>query len=139
MKEVYFTLPSKRSVPTIRIEYGQVKKNFIVRTFNGGINNKSTSYDSQKEDVFENEDEMLKKVNEIKKELLESRWVLKNRDPIPKYSFLNTGIVNGTISFEFSINLDPVKLDLRKKKITKDFVNNLNKEIKKNIRKEVNK
>ena len=82
---------------------------------------------------------MLKKVNEIKKGLLENNWIIQNRDSIPKHSILKTGIVDGTISFEFSVNLDPVKLNVRKKKIAKDFVHNLYAEIETNIRKGVNK
>ena len=82
---------------------------------------------------------MLKKVNEITKRLLENNWIMKNRDSIPKHSFLKTGTVDGTISFEFSVNLDPAKLKIRKNKIEKDFVHNLYAEIESNIRKGVNK
>ena len=64
---------------------------------------------------------------------------MQNTDSIPKNSFLKTGTVDGTITFEFSVNLDPVKLNVRKKKITKDFVHNLYTEIETNIRKGFNK
>ena len=67
MKELYFTLPYRRSKKTIRLEYGQVKKKFIVRTFDGEIIGRSTSEDSPKEEVFDDEQEMLKRVYEIKK------------------------------------------------------------------------
>ena len=82
---------------------------------------------------------MLKKINEIKKELSENNWIMQNRDSIHKYSSLKTGTVDGTISFEFSVNLDPAKLKVRKKKIVKDFVQNLYAEIETNFRKGVNK
>ena len=81
---------------------------------------------------------MLKKVNEIKKGLLENNWILQNTDSIPKHLFLKTGTVDGTITFEFSVNLDPFKLKVRKNKIAKDFVHNLYAEIETNIRKGVN-
>ena len=139
MKEVYFTLKSRRSIPTVRIEYGQEKKNFIVRIFDSEVNSRKTYEYCPKEEVFEDEQEMLKKVNEIKKGLLENNWIMQNRDPIPNYSFLKTGTVDGTISFEFSVNLDPFKLKVRKNKIAKDFVHNLYAEIESNIRKGVNK
>ncbi len=64
---------------------------------------------------------------------------MQNRDSITKHSFLKTRTVDGTISFEFSVNLDPAKLNVRKKKITKDFLYNLYAEIETNIRKGVNK
>ena len=60
-----------------------------------------------------------------------------NRDSIHKHAFLKTGTVAGKISFEFTVNLDPAKLKVRKKKIVKDFVQNLYAEIETNFRKGV--
>ena len=37
MKTLYFTSPYRRSLRTIRLEYGQVKKKFVLRTFEGKI------------------------------------------------------------------------------------------------------
>ena len=62
MKELYFTLPYRRCKKTVRLEYGQVKKKFIVRTFDGEINGKRTSEDSPKEEVFAGY-EILKSLN----------------------------------------------------------------------------
>ena len=139
MKELYFTLPYRRSTRTVRLEYGQIKKKFIVRTFDGEINGKRTSEGSPKEEVFEGEQEMLKKVYEIKKGLMESRWVIQNKESISQPSFLKTEIVDGAISFEFLVDIDPVKLDGRKTEIAKAFVEHLDKEIETNIRKGVRK
>ena len=66
MKELYFTSPYRRSLRTVRIEYGQVKKVFILRTFEGGINGKGESESPPKEEVFDEEQGMLKKVYETK-------------------------------------------------------------------------
>ena len=52
MKEFYFILPYRRSKKTVRLEYGQVKKKFIVRTYDGEINGRGTSEDSPKEEVL---------------------------------------------------------------------------------------
>ena len=139
MKEVYFKLQSSRSIPIVRIEYGQEKKNFIVRIFDNEVNSRRTYEYCPKEEFFEDEQEMLQKVNEIKKGLLENNWIMQNRDSIYKNSFLKTGTIDGTISFDFSVNLDPAKLKVRKKEITKDFVHNLYAEIETNIRKGVKK
>ena len=139
MKELYFSLPYRSSVRTVRIEYGLIKKTFIVRTFDGEINDRRHSEDSPKEEVFDDEQEMLKKVYEIKKGLLESRWVIQNKDSISQPSFFKTEIIDGAISFEFSVDIDPDKLDGRKTEITKYFVENLDKEIDSNIRKGVRK
>ena len=139
MRELYFTSSYRRSTRTIRLEYGQVKKVFILRTYDGEIKGRGESEGSPSEEVFEDEQEMLKKVYEIKKGLMESRWVIQNKESISQPSFLKTEIVDGTISFEFSVDIDPVKLDGRKTEIAEDFVENIDKEIEINIRKGVNK
>ena len=139
MKELYFTLPYRRSKKTVRLEYGKVKKKFIVRTFDGEIIGRRTSEDSPKEEVFDYEQEMLKKVYEIKKGLIESRWVIKDKESIYHPSFLKTEIIDGAISFEFSVDIDPDKLNGRRTEIAKDFVEQIDKEIETNIRKGVRK
>ena len=137
MKELYFTLPYRRSKKTVRLEYGQVKKKFIVRTFDGEINGRRTSEDSPKEEVFDDEQEMLKRVYEIKKGLMESRWVIQDKESISQPSFLKTEIIDGAISFEFSVDIDPDKLEGRRMEITKNFVEKINKEVETSIRKGV--
>ena len=134
MKELYFTLPYRRSLRTIRLEYGQVRKKFVIRrTFEGNIIGRRVSKGSPKEEVFDDEKELLKKVYETKKGLLEGRWIVKNKQSFSKPSFLKTEIIDGKVSFEFSVDIDPVKLDERKTKIEEDFVGNLGKEIETNI------
>ena len=139
MKELYFTSPYRRSTRTIRLEYGQVKKVFILRTFEGNINRRRVSEGSPREEVFEDEQELLKKVHKTKKGLLEGRWIVKNKESISQPTFLKTEIVDGKISFEFSVDIDPVKLDERKTEIEEDFVEQIDKEIETNIRKGVRK
>ena len=139
MKELYFTSPYRRSTRIIRLEYGQVKKEFILRTFEGEINGRGVSENPPREEVFEDEQEMLKRVYEIKKGLMEGRWVIQNKESISQPSFLKTEIVDGAISFEFSVDIDPVKLDGRRTEIAKDFVEQIDKEIETSIRKGVRK
>ena len=139
MKELYFTLPYRRSKKTVRLEYGQVKKKFIVRTYDGEINVRGTSEDSPKEEVFDDEQEMLKRVYEIKKGLMESRWVIQDKKSISQPSFLKTEIIDGAISFEFTVDIDPVKLDGRRTEIAQDFVEKINKEVETSIRNGVRK
>ena len=135
MEELYFTLPYRRSKKTVRLQYGQVKKKFLVRTFDGEINGRKTSEDSPKEEVFDDEQEMLKRVYEIKKGLMESRWIIQDKESISHPSFLKTEIIDGAISFEFSVDIDPDKLEGRRTIIAKDFVENIDKEIETNFRK----
>ena len=135
MRELYFTSPYRRSTRIIRLEYGQVKKVFILRTFEGEINGRGTSESPPKEEVFEDEQEMLKKVYETKKGLMEGRWIVKNKESISQPTFLRTEIIDGKVGFEFSVDIDPVKLDERKTKIEEDFVGNLGKGIGKKMKK----
>ena len=137
MKKLYFILPYRRSKKTVRLEYGQVKKKFIVRTFDGEIIGRRTSEDSPREEVFDNEREMLKRVYEIKKGLMESRWIIQDKESISQPSFLKTEIINGAISFEFSVDIDPDKLEGRRTGIAQDFVEKINKEVETSIRKGV--
>ena len=134
MKELYFTLHYRRYKKTVRLEYGQVKKKFIVRTYDGGINGRRTSEDSPKEEVFEGEQEMLKGLHEIKKGLMESRGLIQDKESIFQPSFLKTEIIDGAISFEFTVDIDPVKLDGRRTEIAQDFVEKINKEVETSIR-----
>ena len=101
MKELYFTSPYRRSLRTVRLEYGQVKKVFILRTFEGGINGKGESESPSKEEVFDEEQEMLKKVYETKSGLLEGRWIVQNKQSISQPSFISTNVMDGEISVEF--------------------------------------
>ena len=137
MKELYFTLPYRRSTKTVRLEYGQVKKVFILRAYDGEINGRRTSEDSPKEEVFDDEQEMLKSVYEIKKGLMESRWIIQDKESISQPSFLKTEIIDGAISFEFSVDIDPDKLEGKRTGIVQDFVEKINKEVETSIRKGV--
>ena len=101
MKELYFTSPYRRSLRTVRLEYGQVKKVFILRTFEGGINGKEESESPPKEEVFEDEQGLLKKVYETKSGLLEGRWIVQNKQSISQPSFISTNVVDGEVSVEF--------------------------------------
>ncbi len=101
MKELYFTSPYRRSLRTIRLEYGQVKKKFVLRTFEGEINGKGESESPPKEEVFEDEQELLKKVYETKSGLLEGRWIVQNKQSFSQPSFISTNVIDGEVSVEF--------------------------------------
>ena len=100
MKELYFTLPYKRSTRTIRLAYGQVKKRFVLRTYEGNINGTGTSEGSPKELVFTDEQELLRTVYETKKGLLEGRWIVQNKESISQPSFISTNVIDGEVSVE---------------------------------------
>ena len=102
MNTLYFTSPYRRSLRTIRLEYGEVKNKFVLRTFEGKIIGRKVSEEgSPKEEVFEDEQELLKKVHKTKKGLLEGRWIVQNKQSISQHSFISTNVVDGEVSVEF--------------------------------------
>ena len=90
MKSLYFTSTCRKSLRTIRLEYGQVKEKFVLRTSEGNIIGRKVYGGSPREEVFEDEQELLKKVSETKKGLLEGRWIVKNKQSFYQLSFLKT-------------------------------------------------
>ena len=66
---------------------------------------------------------------------MESRWFIQDKESIYQPSFLKTEIINGGISFKFKVEIDPLKLDGRRTKIVKAFVEQIDKEIETNIQK----
>jgi len=134
MKELYFTSPDRRSLRTIRLEYGKVKKKFVLRIFEGNIIGRRVSEGSPKEEIFDIQKELFKKVYDTKKGLLEGRWIVKNKKSFSQPSFLKTEIIDGKVSFEFSVDINPSKIDEKKTKIKNDFVEQLDKEIETNLR-----
>ena len=101
MNTLYFTSPYRKSTRTIRLEYGQVKKVFILRTYDGEINGRGESENHPKEGVFEDEQGLLKKVYKTKSGLLEGRWIVQNKQSISQPSFISTNVIGGEISEEF--------------------------------------
>ena len=101
MNTLYFTSPYRRSLRTIRLEYGQVKKVFILRTYDGEINGRGESESPPKEEVFEDEQELLKKVYETKSGLLEGRWIVQNKQSFSQPSFISTNVMDGEVSVVF--------------------------------------
>ena len=72
-----------------------------LRTFEGKINGRGTSESPPKEEVFEDEQELLKKVYETKSGLLEGRWIVQNKQSISQPSFISTNVMDGEVSVEF--------------------------------------
>ena len=53
------------------------------------------------EEIFEDEQELLKKLYETKSGLLESRWIVQNKQSISQPSFISTNVMDGEVSVEF--------------------------------------
>ena len=67
----------------------------------GEINGRGESESPPKEEVFEDEQELLKKVYETKSGLLQGRWIVQNKQSISQPSFISTNVIDGEVSVEF--------------------------------------
>ena len=104
MKELYFTKPYRRSIRTLRLEFGEVNNKFLLKFIDGEINLKDKSEFSPIEKVYDDEQEMLKNVWETRKQLSDERWIMRTKEESPttkRTSFITLKTMNGDLSMEF--------------------------------------
>ena len=65
------------------------------------MNGRGTSESPPKEEVFEDEQGLLKRVYETKSGLLEGRWIVQNKQSFSQPSFISTNVLDGEVSVEF--------------------------------------
>jgi len=105
MNTLYFTSPYSRSIRTIRIEYGLLGKKYVLRTFDGEITLHGEREDLPKEEIFEKEQELIKKVHERKKDLVggswsigKDLWIIQNKQSASHPLFLKTDGIDSQVS-----------------------------------------
>ena len=104
MNELYYTKPYRRSIRTLRLEFGEVDDKFLLKFIDGEINLKGKSEFSPIEKVYDDEQEMLKNVWETRKQLSDERWILRTKEESPtskQTSFITLKTNNGDLSLEF--------------------------------------
>ena len=104
MKELYFTKPYRRSIRTLRLEFGEVNNKFLLKFIDGEINLKDKSEFSPIEKVYDDEQEILKNVWETRKQLSDERWIMRTKEESPttkQTSFITLKTMNGDLSMEF--------------------------------------
>ena len=104
MNELYYTKPYRRSIRTLRLEFGEVNDKFLLKFIDGEINLKDKSEFSPIEKVYDDEQEMLKNVWETRKQLSDERWILRTKEESPtskQTSFITLKTNNGDLSLEF--------------------------------------
>ena len=104
MNELYYTKPYRRSIRTLRLEFGEVNDKFLLKFIDGEINLKGKSEFSPIEKVYDDEQEMLKNVWETRKQLSDERWILRTKEESPtskQTSFITLKTNNGYLSLEF--------------------------------------
>ena len=74
MKELYFVKRERKSLRTLRLEFGEVKNKFLLKFIDGEINLKGKSEFSPIEEVFDEEQEMLNgTLDAVKKTVSETK------------------------------------------------------------------
>ena len=104
MNELYYTKPYRRSIRTLRLEFGEVNDKFLLKFIDGEINLKGKSEFSPIEKVYDDEQEMLKNVWETRKKLSDERWIMRTKEESPttkQTSFITLKTMNGDLSMEF--------------------------------------
>ena len=104
MNELYYTKPYRRSIRTLRLEFGEVNDKFLLKFIDGEINLKDKSEFSPIEKVYDDEQEMLKNVWETRKQLSDERWIMRTKEESPttkQTSFITLKTMNGDLSMEF--------------------------------------
>ena len=107
MKELYFTKNNRKSIQVVRIEYGQLGEGYVLKTFEGEENPNGLFLHKSifpREEVFDDEQLMLKNVWETRKQLSEERWILRTKEETPtskQTSFITLKTNNGDLSMEF--------------------------------------
>ena len=101
MNSIYYTLKDRKSIKTLRIEYGQLGLKFVLRMFEGQIDRRGERERLPKEILFDDEQELLKQIHHIKKELKESEWSENEPLKVTQPSFLRTDLGEDEVSFRF--------------------------------------
>ena len=74
MKTLFFTVQNRRSLLTTRLVYGLEGMKYIIQIYEGEINGHGEKERLPEEFQYEFEQEMLKQVHDLKKNLREKGW-----------------------------------------------------------------
>ena len=83
MYEHYFTKINRKTIQAVRLEYGKLGEKYVLKTFEGEENPNGLFLHNSifpREEIFDGEQSMLKKVLETRKQLIEERWILKTNN-----------------------------------------------------------
>ena len=107
MKEFYFTYPNSKTNRAVRLEYGQLGEKYVLKTFEGEENPKGLFLHKSifpREELFDDEQLMLKEVWELRKRLSEERWTLGTKEESPttqQTSFITLKTIDVDLSMEY--------------------------------------
>ena len=88
MNTLFFTHQHRRSTKTLRLQYGLEGMKYIIQVLEGEINGHAEKEGHPTEYQYEFEQEMLKHVHDLKKDLREKGWREEDSPVVSQISFL---------------------------------------------------
>ena len=101
MKTLFFTAQNRRSLPTTRLVYGLEGMKYIIQVYEGEINGHGEKEGLPTEYQYEFEQEMLKHVHDLKKDLREKGWWERETPEVSQTSFLSSENSDAELGFKF--------------------------------------
>ena len=90
MNSLPFILQHRRSTKTLRVYYGLEGMKYIIQVYEGEINGHGEKEGLPTEYQYEVEQEMLKHVHDLKKEMREKGWIQRDSPEVSQISFLRS-------------------------------------------------
>ena len=101
MNTLFFTVQNKRSLLTTRLVYGLEGMKYIIQIYEGEINGHGEKERLPEEFQYEFEQEMLKHVHDLKKDLREKGCWERESPEISQTSFLRSEDLDDELRFKF--------------------------------------
>ena len=101
MNTLFFTHQQRRSTKTLRLHYGLEGMKYIIQVYEGEINGHGEKEGLPTEYQYEFEQEMLKHVHDLKKDLREKGWWEREIPEVSQTSFLSSENSDAELGFKF--------------------------------------
>ena len=101
MNTIFFTHQHRRSTKALRLNYGLEGMKYIIQVYEGEINGHGEKEGLPTEYQYEFEQEMLKHVHDLKKDLIEKGWWERLSPEVSQTSFLRSENSGGELGFKF--------------------------------------
>ena len=101
MNQLFFTTQNRRSLKTVRLNYGLEGMKYIIQIYEGEVNGHGEKEGLPTEYQYEFEQEMLKHVLDLKKDLRENGWWERETPEVSQTSFLRSKESDAELGFKF--------------------------------------
>ena len=99
MNTLFFTVQNRRSLLTTRLVYGLEGMKYIIQIYEGEVNGHGEKERFPEKFYYEFEQEMLKHLHDLKKDLTEKGWWERNLLEMSQTSFLRSDESDAQLGF----------------------------------------